>query len=224
MSFECQFCNKTFQREKTLAVHLCEQKRRHINRDDKYVRLGFLAYNRFYEITQGSKTQKTYEHFSKSNYYTGFTKFGRHMLEINAIDPEKFIDFVITASIPLDSWCKDSVYESYIRELNKKETAERAVERGILLMEQWGREHDRPFNVFFREISRPRLIHWIKSGRISPWIIFNCDSGDAAIASMTDNEHHMINEYLEPTFWTRKFSTRKEDVEFVQMVLKEAGL
>jgi hypothetical protein len=224
MSFECQFCKKTFQREKTLAVHLCEQKRRHINRDDKYVRLGFLAYNRFYEITQGSKTQKTYEHFSKSNYYTGFTKFGRHMLEINAIDPEKFIDFVITASIPLDSWCKDSVYESYIRELNKKETAERAVERGILLMEQWGREHDRPFNVFFREISRPRLIHWIKSGRISPWIIFNCDSGDAAIASMTDNEHHMINEYLEPTFWTRKFSTRKEDVEFVQMVLKEAGL
>ena len=224
MSFECQFCKKTFQREKTLAVHLCEQKRRHINRDDKYVRLGFLAYNRFYEITQGSKTQKTYEHFAKSNYYTGFTKFGRHMLEINAIDPEKFIDFVITASIPLDSWCKDSVYESYIRELNKKETAERAVERGILLMEQWGREHDRPFNVFFREISRPRLIHWIKSGRISPWIIFNCDSGDAAIASMTDNEHHMINEYLEPTFWTRKFSTRQEDVEFVQMVLKEAGL
>jgi len=224
MSFECQFCKKTFQREKTLAVHLCEQKRRHINRDDKYVRLGFLAYNRFYEITQGSKTQKTYEHFAKSNYYTGFTKFGRHMLEINAIDPEKFIDFVITASIPLDSWCKDSVYESYIRELNKKETAERAVERGILLMEQWGREHDRPFNVFFREISRPRLIHWIKSGRISPWIIFNCDSGDAAIASMTDNEHHMINEYLEPTFWTRKFSTRKEDVDFVQMVLKEAGL
>jgi hypothetical protein len=224
MSFECQFCKKTFQREKTLAVHLCEQKRRHINRDDKYVRLGFLAYNRFYEITQGSKIQKTYEHFAKSSYYTAFTKFGRHMLEINAIDPEKFIDFVITASIPLDSWCKDSVYESYIRELNKKETAERAVERGILLMEQWGREHDRPFNVFFREISRPRLIHWIKSGRISPWIIFNCDSGDAAIASMTDNEHHMINEYLEPTFWTRKFSTRKEDVEFVQMVLKEAGL
>lgn len=224
MSFECQFCKKTFTREKTLAVHLCEQKRRYINRDDKYVRLGFLAYNRFYEITQGLKTQKTYEQFSKSNYYTAFTKFGRHILDINAIDPEKFIDFVITASIPLDSWCKDSVYESYIRELNKKETAERAVERGILLMEQWGREHDRPFNVFFREISRPRLIHWIKSGRISPWIIFNCDSGDAAIAAMTDHEHHMINEYLEPTFWTRKFSTRQEDVGFVQMVLKEAGL
>ena len=86
MSLECQFCKKTFKKEKTLSVHLCEQKRRWINKDSKYVRLGFLAYNRFYEITQGSSTQKTYEHFSKSNYYTAFTKFGRHILEINAID------------------------------------------------------------------------------------------------------------------------------------------
>ena len=224
MSFECQFCEKSFKREKTLAVHLCEPKRRWINRDEKYVRLGFLAYNRFYEITQGSTKPKTYEHFSKSNYYTAFTKFGRHVLDINAIDPEKFIDFVITTSVPLDKWCSDAVYETYIRELNKKETAERAVERGILLMQQWSREHDRPYNVFFREISRPRLIHWIKSGRISPWIIFNCDSGDASIAAMTDHEQNMIMAYLEPTFWQRKFSTRQDDVEFVKMVLKEAGL
>ena len=224
MSFECQFCGKSFKREKTLAVHLCEQKRRWLNKDSKYVRLGFLAYNRFYEITQGSTKERTYEQFAKSNYYTAFTKFGRHILEINAIDPEKFIDFVIRNSVKLDKWCSDLVYETYIRELNKKETAERAVERGILLMQQWGREHDRPYNVFFREISRPRLIHWVKSGRISPWIIFNCDSGNAVIDKLTDDELNIINEYLEPTFWTRKFSTRKEDVDFVQMVLKEAGL
>lgn len=225
MSFECQFCKKSFKREKTLSVHLCEQKRRHLNRDAKYVRLGHIAYNQFYKLTQGIKTKdKSYEEFSKSKYYTAFTKFGRHILDINAIDPEKFIDFVINNSVHLDKWCSDAVYETYIRELNKKETAERAVERGILLMQQWSREYDRPYNAFFREISKPRLIHWIKSGRISPWIIFNCDSGDASIAAMTDHEQNMIMEYLEPTFWQRKFSTRQEDVDFVQMVLKEAGL
>ena len=222
--YECQFCNKSFKREKTLAVHLCEPKRRWINRDEKYVRLALIAYNRFYEITQGASKPKSHDTFMKSNYYLGFTKFGKHILNINAIDPEKFIDFVITTSVPLDKWTSDAVYETYIRELNKKETAERAVERGILLMQQWSREHDRPYNEFFREISRPRLIHWIKSGRISPWIIFNCTSGTQAIDALTDHELNMVNEYLEPTFWTRKFSTRKDDVEFVQMVLKEAGL
>lgn len=139
MSFECQYCKRSFKREKTLSVHLCEPKRRYLNKDAKYVRLGYLAYNRFYALTQGSKKDKTYDNFASSNYYTGFTKFGRYILDINAIDPEKFIDFVINNSVHLDKWCSDSVYETYIRELNKKETAERAIERGILLMQQWAK-------------------------------------------------------------------------------------
>jgi hypothetical protein len=224
MSFECQYCKKSFKKEKTLSIHLCEPKRRHINKDAKYVRLGYLAYNRFYKLTQGSKKDKTYDSFSSSNYYTAFTKFGRYILDINAIDPEKFIDFVINNSVHLDKWCSDAIYETYIRELNKKETAERAIERGILLMQQWGREHDRPFNVFFREVSKPRLIHWIKSGRISPWIIFNCYSCSAAMANFNEHELNLINENLEPTFWTHKFSKQPDDVNFVNSILERAGL
>jgi hypothetical protein len=34
----------------------------------------------------------------------------------------------------------------------------------------------------------------------------------------------MINEYLEPSFWTRKFETRREDVQFVKMILKKAEI
>ena len=204
---------------------MCEQKRRFTNKDSKYVRLGFLAYNRFYEISQavGSK-KRTYESFAKSSYYTAFTKFGKYIIDVNAIDPEKFIDFVITSGVKLDKWCSDAVYDTYIRELNKKETAERAVERGILLMQQWGMENDRPYNVFFREISKPRAIHWIKSGRISPWIIFNSASGSELLNSFNDHELNLINEYLEPTFWSRKFQVRNEDVLFVKQVLETAKI
>ena len=223
--FECKFCNRSFKREKTLIAHMCEQKRRFTNKDSKYVRLGFLAYNRFYEISQavGSK-KRTYESFAKSSYYTAFTKFGKYIIDVNAIVPEKFIDFVITSGVKLDKWCSDAVYETYIRELNKKETAERAVERGILLMQQWGMENDRPYNVFFREISKPRAIHWIKSGRISPWIIFNSASGSELLNSFNDHELNLINEYLEPTFWSRKFQVRNEDVLFVKQVLETAKI
>jgi len=223
--FECKFCNRSFKREKTLIAHMCEQKRRFTNKDSKYVRLGFLAYNRFYEISQavGSK-KRTYESFAKSSYYTAFTKFGKYIIDVNAIDPEKFIDFVITSGVKLDKWCSDAVYETYIRELNKKETAERAVERGILLMQQWGMENDRPYNVFFREISKPRAIHWIKSRRISPWIIFNSASGSELLNSFNDHELNLINEYLEPTFWSRKFQVRNEDVLFVKQVLETAKI
>lgn len=224
MSFECQFCNKVFKREKTLSVHLCEQKRRWLNKDEKYVRLAFIAYNRFYEISMGDKKHKDYEHFSKSSYYTAFTRFGKYITEINAIDPERFIDFVIKSSVPLDRWTKDVVYNTYIQDLCSKETAERALERTILLMQEWGEQNDRPYNVFFREISRPRAIHWIRSGRISPWVIFHCDSGIDLMSSFNDEEMKLVEEVVEPSFWMRKFSVRQDDVKFVTNILEKAGL
>ena len=34
-NYECKFCNRSFAKEKTLAAHVCEQKRRHLQKDDK---------------------------------------------------------------------------------------------------------------------------------------------------------------------------------------------
>jgi len=194
--FECQYCDAQFKSEKTIMVHICEPKRRWMNKDEKYSRLAFYAYGRFYELTQA----------------VGNKSF------------EDFVDFVIRNSVKLDRWCSDSVYETYIQELNRKESADRAVERSILLMQKWGGEYDRPFSRFFKEVSKPLAIHYITSGRLSPWAIFNCDSGAELIDSFSDRELIIINGYLEPHFWTRKFNTRVEDVQFVKMILKKAGI
>ena len=223
MSFKCQYCQSEFKSEKTIMVHICEPKRRWTNKDEKYSRLAFHAFNRFYEITQ-AVGKKDFEDFAKSKFYLGFTKFGKHIININAINPEDFVDFVIQNSVKLDKWCSDSVYETYVQELNRKESADRAVERSILLMQKWSDEYERPFNQFFKEVSKPLAIHYIKSGRISPWVIFNCDNGAELIDSFSDHELNIINEYLEPAFWTRKFNARVEDVQFVKMILKKAGV
>ena len=221
--FECQYCEAKFKSERTIMVHICEPKRRYMNKDEKYSRLAFHAYSRFYELTQ-AVGGRTFDDFAKSKFYLGFTKFGMHIININAINPEDFVDFVIRNSVKLDRWCSDSVYETYIQELNRKESADRAVERSILLMQKWGAEYDRPFNRFFKEVSKPLAIHYITSGRLSPWAIFNCDSGTELIDSFSDRELIIINGYLEPHFWTRKFNTRIEDVQFVKMILKKAGI
>jgi len=221
--FECQYCEAKFKSERTIMVHICEPKRRWMNKDEKYSRLAFHAYSRFYELTQ-AVGGRTFDDFAKSKFYLGFTKFGMHIININAINPEDFVDFVIRNSVKLDRWCSDSVYETYIQELNRKESADRAVERSILLMEKWGADYGRPFNGFFKEVSKPLVIHYITSGRLSPWVIFNCDSGAELIDSLSDHELTIINEYLEPSFWTRKFNTRREDVQFVKMILKKAGI
>ena len=79
-TYKCRYCEKEFRKESSLAVHLCEPKRRWQQEKEVGVQLGLKAYLRFYEITQGSAKLKSYEDFVKSPYYNAFVKWGRHMV------------------------------------------------------------------------------------------------------------------------------------------------
>ena len=48
--YTCQYCNAKFTKEKTLAVHMCEQKRRFLQKDERRVQLGYQTFVRFYEL------------------------------------------------------------------------------------------------------------------------------------------------------------------------------
>ena len=74
--YVCEYCNTGYVREKTLMVHVCEQKRRALQKGEKRVQLGYIAFNQFYKLSAGAKKDKTYEEFCKSQYYNAFVKFG----------------------------------------------------------------------------------------------------------------------------------------------------
>ena len=54
MTHTCCYCKKSFVKETSLEIHMCEPKRRYREKDERGVQLGLGAYLRFYEITQGS--------------------------------------------------------------------------------------------------------------------------------------------------------------------------
>ena len=41
---------KEFTRERTLQVHMCEPKRRHLQKNEKWVQNAFIVFQRFYQI------------------------------------------------------------------------------------------------------------------------------------------------------------------------------
>ena len=61
--YDCVHCGKKFMKEKTLIAHMCEPKRRVLQKDEKRVQTGFYAFDQFYKLTQNSRKQKTYEEF-----------------------------------------------------------------------------------------------------------------------------------------------------------------
>ena len=144
--YTCKYCGRQFTREKTLAVHLCEPKRRMQQQHEKWVQVGYATYQRFYSLTQGNGDEKTYEHFAKSAYYNAFVKFGKHLLDINPVRPDLFIDYVIKKQIKLDWWCKDKVYQDFLAHQILFEDAQAGMERTIKTMRDWAEQEGAEFN------------------------------------------------------------------------------
>jgi hypothetical protein len=224
---KCRFCNKGFQRESTLASHLCEQKRRSQQQNEIGVQWGYKSYIRFYETTQGSAKLKTYDDFASSPYYLAFVKFGRHCVSIRAINFTSFTDWLLKNNKKLDYWCKDSLYDEWMHEYLKKESPQDALERALKEMQEYAEANPalkNGFTDYFRYGNSNRICYHISTGRISPWAVFNCKSGVEFLDRLDDTQVNMIIKYINPDFWQKKFTDYAADTDWVKDILSKAGL
>ena len=222
--FKCVHCNKSFMQEKTLVAHMCERKRRVLQKDEKRVQVGFFAYNRFYQLTQNAKKQKPYSDFCKSAFYNAFVKFGSFINNVDPLYPERFIDFVIKSGVKLDHWCRDELYEKYLSDLIKVEPVESAIERSLQYMMEWADENNANFAHYFSYVNVNRAVHHIRDGKISPWLILNSASGVELMRKFNDEQLDLINQILDLSFWSKKFKDAPSDVAFVKEVCKDTGI
>jgi hypothetical protein len=223
--YTCGHCGKGFVQEKTLFVHVCEQKRRYMARTEKHVILGFDTFQKFYRLTQpNSKQDKTYEDFCKSSYYNAFVKFGSFVSNVNPLYPEKFIDYVVRSGIKLDHWCRDELYEQYVFDLIRRETVETALQRSIQTMMSWADIHNAQWNHYFLYVSLSRACYDIKDGKISPWLILNSNNGKTMLQKFSDEQLAHVQKIIDPPFWVSKFNKSPADIIFVKEVVKESNI
>jgi hypothetical protein len=224
LSYKCEYCNKEFVKEKTLAVHVCERKRRYLSQHEKHVQSGLLTYRRFYEISQNGKSTKNFDDFASSPYYTAFVKFGSFLVNTAPIYPERFVDYVVRSGIKLDHWCRDELYDSYIQELIKIEPADGAVQRTITTMMDWAENNSASWEHYFAYVNLNRATHDIKEGRISPWLLLNTKSGLDMLKRFNDEQLDIVGPYIDPQYWKKRFNTLPADVELVKDIIKEARI
>lgn len=223
-NFKCEHCGKEFVKEKTLTVHICEQKRRYLAKNEKHVQAGLLTFQKFYELSSKGKVQKTFDEFASSPYYTAFVKFGSFLVNTAPIYPEMFIDYVLRSGVKLDHWCRDELYETYITEMIKKEPADGAIQRTISTMMDWGEKNNAPWEHYFAFVNLNRAAHDIREGLISPWILLNSKSGKDMLTRMNDEQLEIVGPVIDPQFWLRRFKSLPADIELVKDVIKEAKI
>ena len=220
----CQYCKHGYTKESTLVTHVCEQKRRHLQKDEKAVRIGYDAFNRFFKLSQNAKGDKTYDEFAKSPYYNAFVKFGSYVSNVNPLYPDHYIDWVIRSGVKLDHWCKDALYEKYVLELIHTEQVETALDRSIKHMQKWAEENTSQWNHYFTYVSPNRAMFDIKDGKVSPWLVLNSPTGKQLLNNMNDVQLNAIAAVIDPQIWIKRFKEDKNDLDLVKQVVKEGSL
>jgi hypothetical protein len=223
--YKCEYCGSSYVKESTLVAHLCEKKRRALQKDEKRVRLGYYAFGRFYKLSAGNKKEKTYEEFCSSPYYNAFVKFGSFVNNVKPLYPEKYIDYVVTSGVKLDHWCKDELYEKYVLEFILKEDVTTALERSINTMVEWASENDpAPWNHYFNHITLNRAVWHIRDGKISPWLLLNCKSGKEMLGKFNDEQLNLVYNVINPQHWAMRFKRLPNDVTLVKDVATKSKL
>ena len=226
LNFKCKYCERDFRKESTLTAHLCEPKRRWQQETETGVQFGLRAYLQFYETTQGSAQLKSYMDFVASPYYNAFVRFGRHLVAIRCINSNSYTAWLLKNNKKLDHWCRDKFYEEWLHEYIRREAVQDALERGLKQMEEYanGDSGIAGYSHYFKYGNHNRICYHITTGRVSPWIVYNCDSGIEFLESISAEHLAIVLPWIDPDYWNRKFKDYVADVEWCKHILGAAGL
>jgi hypothetical protein len=223
----CKYCSKTFVKESTLFSHLCEAKRRALQEKETGVQWGFRAYLDFYQSTQLSSKPKAYQDFCDSPYYIAFVKYGRYCVSVRCPNYQSYTQWLLRNNKKIDKWTSDSIYDKWLYDHIKQENVQDALERGIKEMTAYAETNPDLKNGYvdyFRYSSANRIIHAICTGQISPWIVYNCDSGVKFLNNLTEEQVNIVVPWIDPDYWNKTFKDNVHDQQWAKTILGSAGL
>jgi hypothetical protein len=220
----CEFCNSVFKRESTILSHICEKKKRWIDRDTKVSRVAFYIWDKFYgNMFHTNKNKRTIFEFIKSQYYSSFIKFAKYGIDNMVVDIELYFDWLLNNKIKIDDWTLDTNYLKFLHDFLRTEHHIDALNRSIKNLQSELDKDEINSNVF-KQLSANKICSMIAKGSISPWLLYNADCGLEFLSSLNESQLDYVFKYIDPDKWTLKMRLNDDYVKEVKDYLLKKGL
>lgn len=202
---------------------MCETKRRWKQRDTVENRIGFQTWLEFYKQNIASKKQKTFVDFAKSAYYIAFVKFGKYCADIKCVSVNRYADWLLRNQVRIDDWCKDSIYDRFLKEHLRDEDPYDAIARSIETTIDCAKIEQIKSGDYLRYGNKNRICSLIVNGKISPWMLYQSESGINFLETIDSGQQQLILDYISPELWAIKFRRNEDVVTVIKELLNEAG-
>jgi hypothetical protein len=152
-----------------------------------------------------------------------FAKFGSYCIDVNVLNPSRYIDWLLTDNIKIDNWTSDSVYTKYLCEYLRTENPFDALERSVNYCSDLAKQENIQPNDVLRYGNPNRICHAITTGKISPWMLYCSDSGSHFLETLNSDHAKIVIDYINPEQWALKFHREPELRNQIRETLKLAG-
>jgi hypothetical protein len=139
------------------------------------------------------------------------------------IAPERYLLWLLKQQKKIDNWSSDQLYTEYLIGYLRVENVSDALARAVEFGMDWADKNSAQPQDCLRYGSSVAMCYAVTTGRISPWIIYNCESGQQFLAGLASDQIGMIWSYIDSDEWQKKFNNYPADQEYARDILTKAG-
>jgi hypothetical protein len=133
------------------------------------------------------------------------------------------MDYLLKNDIKIDVWAQDSTYTKFLIQYLKEEDPLDAIARSIESTTELAQQEKIQTKDCLRYGNRNKVCYSITNGKISPWLLYQSESGVQFLESLDVTQQKMIIDYINPEQWAIKFLRDKEILAQVKELLIAAG-
>jgi len=194
-----------------------------MSKDDSASRIAFNVWTDFMKyVSPNTKKAKVFDDFIRSPDYIGFVKFANYLIELRPLESDKFIQWLFKMGARMSDWQKPGIYQLYVQEESKKETADRALERAVLLMKEWSETTGENWQEFFNKIAPASAMNMVVMGRLSPWIIYSTDCAQQLLDRMEPGQIDTVAKHVDTIWWINKLKNNPKEVQWINTTMAQA--
>lgn len=216
----CEHCHKPFSKETALINHKCKQMERYEKIRTPEGQVALLAYQTWLKVQRRSVPDLST--FANSATFTHFIKFGAWCIKAR-VNVEQYVRFMVNRGFNPSMWIRDDVITAFLSENDKQHFQDELLDCVNVLFDL-ADAFDVDVSELYAVLTIDEIILMLKSGRLSPWIVFISSGFKQKIkAEATEEQMEEFNESFDVNVWQQRLNN-KELVQQVRRYLSHMGL